>query len=257
MSKRFFISIKCNALFLFVSALLLSSCGNSTRPSSSEVDSDTIAVDTETVAERPKNMQILKDFKVLYDELIAFKDKAEFKEKGFGQGGPYYSWLQKAQNFNQREDALDLGRFGITAGDLITLGHEYNRSRGKETESTIRLNKQIKYAFEHSNDESAEDEETKSDGADTNGRNVIGRWSLTNSAFAGQSQTIEIYEKNGSYYSEEGSGPEKLKKKGNNYYKLDNPQQEYYKITSSGDLRLCDAEGDFTEEAGYTVTKLQ
>lgn len=246
------------AVVFIICGLILAPSSDSTTANSSDIDTiDSTTTKEDKTTEPSKNLKVLKDFKALYDELQGFKNNPEFIDKGFGQGGPYYSWLQRTMKFSDRDDAKDLTAFGIAAGDLVTLGNEYNNSRGKETETTERINKLIKYAFEHSNDGPTEDEETKNGNADKSGRKVIGKWKLTNSSFEGQSETIEIYEKNGNYYSDEGSEPEKLKKQGNNYYKVGNPQQEYYKITPSGDLRLYDAEGDFTDESGYTVTKIQ
>ncbi len=231
------------------------SCSNSNK---SNNYSDSLGISENA----PKNYEILKDFKVLYDELISFKNKPDFVDKGFSQGSPYASWLKKVESFTKRKEAKDLYAFGIGADDLQTLGLEYKSSKGEETETTINLNKHIKYAFEHSKDEQPTMEEKKS-ASNKEGRDVIGKWNVKNKMFPNdEPEIIEIYSKEGKYYvatyfPDKSGSLNSLKKEGNKYFVTDSPHQEYYVIKQNGDLRMCDAEGDFTEASGYIITKLQ
>ena len=82
----------------------------------------------------------------LYDELQEFQDEPEFARTGFGQGGPYRSWLVSVENLHA--DGLNVLReLGFATGDITMLGLEYMgvRSRGqaptrylKEMEDRIR-----------------------------------------------------------------------------------------------------------------------
>lgn len=88
---------------------------------------------------------------------------------------------------------------------------------------------------------------------------VIGRWSLK-SVYDSSIEIMEIYKKDGKYYSNERGGQIiLLDKRGDRYYYtgMDYANDSYYKIVN-GNLRICDDElGDYTEHSGYIITKLK
>ena len=88
---------------------------------------------------------------------------------------------------------------------------------------------------------------------------IIGRWSLK-SVYNSAIEIVEIYKKDGKYYSKERGGQIILLNKiGDRYYYtgMDYANDSYYKIVN-GKLRICDDElGDYTEDSGYIITKLK
>lgn len=66
---------------------------------------------------------------VLLNELDGFKLDTDFHFYGFGQGGPYAGWYKRASDI-----AIGSGRSSEAARNLITLGREYCRARGVETQ---------------------------------------------------------------------------------------------------------------------------
>ncbi len=93
-------------------------------------------------------------------------------------------------------------------------------------------------------------------------KEVLGKWKAAFSFDPKKYFTIEIINEKGKYHSKlEFSDSdkvriEKLKRDGNKFYVVGSKTQEYYKIIA-GNLRLCDKDGDFTDGAGYNVTKIK
>ena len=96
----------------------------------------------------------------------------------------------------------------------------------------------------------------------TDGKEVLGKWKAAFSFDPNKYFTIEIINEKGKYHSKlEFSDSdkvkiEKLKRDGNKFYVVGSKTQEYYRIIA-GNLRLCDKDGDFTDGAGYNVTKIK
>ena len=77
----------------------------------------------------------------LLKELDSFKGSSSFRSYGFGRGGPHYIWLSKVQQARKIKD-LDI-KTKISLGELETLGQEYQRTGGKETENTRWFRKRV------------------------------------------------------------------------------------------------------------------
>ena len=80
---------------------------------------------------------VLMRFKNIYSKLLSFKDNPDFHSKGFGEGGDYHGWYMAVHNFTKEEDAHLMQVYGIVSGDLLMLGQEYIKSKGKETEYSL------------------------------------------------------------------------------------------------------------------------
>lgn len=77
---------------------------------------------------------VLLRFKNIYTELLSFKDNPKFHFYGFGEGGDFHGWYMAAHNFTKEDDNHLMRTYGIVSGDLLMLGQEYIKSKGKETE---------------------------------------------------------------------------------------------------------------------------
>jgi len=124
-------------------ALSVISCQNEKKIKETE------NVKTEAVDNKEKVEQIFGEFKLLYNELLEFKDEKDFQEFGFGVGGvdyiygdkPYNDWLQSVEKLKNNPDSQLLLQKGISSGELEQLGLAYASSKGKETEVTKSINK--------------------------------------------------------------------------------------------------------------------
>jgi hypothetical protein len=92
--------------------------------------------------------ELLLQIHPLYEELMAFKNKQDFKKLGFGKGSPYYNWFKEIEAL-ESDDKVKylLKQYGIVVGDLKQLGMEYMDSKGKETEYSKYTTKQFEKAF--------------------------------------------------------------------------------------------------------------
>jgi len=130
-------------------ALFVISCQNEKKMKETET------VKSETADNNEKFEQIFGEFKLLYSELLEFKDEKDFQEFGFGVGGvdyiykdrPYYHWLQSVEKLKNNPDSSLLMEKGILISELEQLGLAYASSKGKETEVTKRLNKNFSDAI--------------------------------------------------------------------------------------------------------------
>jgi len=77
---------------------------------------------------------VLSRYKNIYNKLMSFKDSPNFHAYGFGKGGNYYGWYLSARNFTEEEDSYLMQTYGFVSGDLLMLGQEYLKSKGKETD---------------------------------------------------------------------------------------------------------------------------
>ena len=96
------------------------------QESESSVDSD------ETTEFSAHTKQLL----TLYEELHSFKDDPNFHEVGFGRCCRFHEWQTRVAALRSRAGLETLADVGVLPGDLLTLGMEYMRSKGRSTEYT-------------------------------------------------------------------------------------------------------------------------
>lgn len=75
-------------------------------------------------------------FASLFDELMGFKNNKNFHKYGFGQGGAYYSWLERVRAADNKYKGITQIQTGLFFGELAQVGLDYMRSKGTETEYT-------------------------------------------------------------------------------------------------------------------------
>jgi len=90
---------------------------------------------------------LLMRCKELYDELKQIKGQKDFKQFGFGEGGPYKDWIKKVNLFSKEESIRLMRAYGIVAGDLEMLGLEYAASKGEETDFSRTKTKELEELF--------------------------------------------------------------------------------------------------------------
>ncbi|KAF5434820.1 hypothetical protein C5S36_04315 [Candidatus Methanophagaceae archaeon] len=160
-------------------------------------ETETIKIEENNDTE--KTERIFGEFKTLYNELLGFKDKSDFKTYGFGKGGPYHEWLTKVETLKSNPDAKLLLQKDVIAGELEQLGLAYASSRGEETEVTKSFNKIFSEAI------SADPiEEVKTSSGNSNydklktDYELFGKWKITNTTVK-SSYPYEIYKKDDEY----------------------------------------------------------
>ena len=72
----------------------------------------------------------------LYEELHSFKDDPTFHEVGFGRCCRFSDWQTRVEALRSKAGLETLADIGVLPGDLLTLGMEYMRSKGRPTEYT-------------------------------------------------------------------------------------------------------------------------
>lgn len=87
----------------------------------------------------------LKIQKVLYLELMKFKNDKKFHEVGFDSCCAYNKWLLKAKALRDNSSETDL--FILFHGDIEKLGQAYYLSKGKETEYTKKETRKYRQIF--------------------------------------------------------------------------------------------------------------
>lgn len=237
-------------LTLFVASIM--SCQNNKK----EVK-DSKSVNVEEVDKTERIEKIFGEFKTLYSELLDFKDNSDFKNYGFGQGGPYHEWLTKVKNLKDNPDSKLLLQKKVLAEELEQLGFAYVSSKGKETEVTKNFNKFFSEAISSKPIEKVETlsgnnnyDKLKSE------YELFGKWEITNST-ANLSYKYEIYKKGNEYIGvipEDKFKTEILLKSGNKYSVKGNEYGEYYIITSTREMTLFDKDGDLSS-MGYQAKK--
>lgn len=90
---------------------------------------------------------VLMRFKSIYSKLLSFKDNPDFHSKGFGEGGDYHGWYMAAHNFTEKDESHLMKTYGIVPGDLLTLGQEYIKSKGNETEYSLGKRNKLERIF--------------------------------------------------------------------------------------------------------------
>lgn len=81
----------------------------------------------------PDHVAVLK---VLYTELLAFKDDPEFHRVGFGLCCRFNAWKQRLERLGDGGGSRLYQDLGFVPGDLLMLGSRYLGSRGVETSYT-------------------------------------------------------------------------------------------------------------------------
>jgi hypothetical protein len=76
----------------------------------------------------------IQEFKTLYEELKKFKDNPKFHKVGFGRCCRFYKWMVKVETLGSKTKGIEmLMEFEFVPGDLLQLGMEYMKSRGRPT----------------------------------------------------------------------------------------------------------------------------
>ena len=84
----------------------------------------------------------------LYLELMKFKDDSVFHKVGFAPENKYGVWLDKVTKLTEDAHSNGLLIKGIPVEDLLNLGLEYLKSRGKETPFSRFANGEFRRAFD-------------------------------------------------------------------------------------------------------------
>ena len=75
-----------------------------------------------------------QEVKTLYEELKKFKDNPKFHQVGFGRCCRFYKWMEKVKTLRSKKTGIAiLMEVGFLPGDLLQLGMEYMKSRGRPT----------------------------------------------------------------------------------------------------------------------------
>jgi hypothetical protein len=239
-------------LFLTLLATSILSCQNNKK----EVK-ETETVKTVEIDDTEKVEKIFGEFKSLYNELINFKDKADFKKFGFGIGGPYNEWLKSVEGLKNNPDSKLLLKKGVLIGELEQLGLAYASSKGQETEVTKTFNKIFTEAI---SDKPVEKVETASGNENyekiKTECELFGKWRITNSTTK-LDYPYEIYKKGTEYIGVIAQGEYKteiLEKNGDKYFVKGNKYGEYYQIDSKMNMSLFDKDGELAN-MGYKAVK--
>ena len=90
------------------------------------------------------------EIKILYEELLQFKDKASFHENGFdGKFKEGHDWKAKVDDLEKSMAKQEGHSDNVKAapGKLAKLGHEYKESKGKENEEIKQLTEDLNAAI--------------------------------------------------------------------------------------------------------------
>ena len=91
----------------------------------------TIAFGAERAGGETAPQAVLKIEK-LYEEFLEFRNDVEFRTVGYGRCCKYYQWMKRVEELRGEESShVFMNHFGILPGDLIVLGQEYYRGRGR------------------------------------------------------------------------------------------------------------------------------
>lgn len=194
-------------------------------------------------------------FKVLYAELLDFKDESSFKQFGFGAGGPHAAWLESTREFGQDADSKLLIEKGFVIGELESLGMAYVSSKGQETSETERLNVIFKRAIDSKPIETIETNSGSQEYAQLQAEaTLLGKWTVTNS-LAKDSYPFEIYKKGEEYigvYPSRDFKTEPLEKKGKEFFVKGSRHAEFYRVEKNMSMALFDQDGEL-ESSGWTA----
>jgi len=75
-----------------------------------------------------------QELKILYEELKKFKDSPKFHQVGFGICCRFNKWMVKVETLGSKKTGIKIFmEVGFLPGDLLQLGIEYMKSRGRHT----------------------------------------------------------------------------------------------------------------------------
>jgi hypothetical protein len=199
--------------------------------------------------------KLFDNFKKLYSELLAFKEKPDFKKYGFGAGGPYRNWLLRVVELKNNPNSALLSQKGVLAGELESLGLAYVGSQGKETDVTKFFNNAFKKAISKKQEDNIP--ASKINRLDEIKKNykLFGEWRIKNDK-AKMDYNLEIYKKGDDYVSVFKYDPrhdytlETLQKNGNRYYIKGDKAGGYYMIDEKKGMSMHDKDGNLSE-VGY------
>ena len=112
------------------------------QPSSGEDSVSEIQKDQNSFASSEDGTEFIQTH---FYELLEFKDDSEFRELGFGQGGPYYQWLERVRYQHGKENYSVEQNTALA--DLMALGLEYVGTEGQENDATRYHKEQILYVL--------------------------------------------------------------------------------------------------------------
>lgn len=237
-------------IILLIGSLSIFSCKNEdTEKQEKEIVNSQEPVKTEKIE------KMFSKFKSLYNELLEFKDNEDFRKFGFGEGGPYRSWLDQVEQLERDPDSKLLARKGVLATELKSLGKEYVTTKGEESEIAEHFNE----AFSKAIDSKSKAETTSTNKEYERIKNeydLFGEWIISNSNFD-MSEPYEVYQKGNEFigvFPEDDFKMEQLEKKGNKYYIKDSKAGEFYTIDDDKNMKLFDQKGDLSS-VGYKATK--
>lgn len=238
-------------LHLILLSIIISSCNNN-KDIKDTLSSKLKGIDNSEIIEI-----LFNEFHMLYNELIYFKDKSDFKTYGFNQSGPYYEWLIKVQSIKDNPEAKLLPKKYVSIGELELLGLAYASSNGKETELTDNFNKIFSKVF---SSKLIEKTETSSGNINydklKSEYELFGKWIISIKK-PQVSYPYEIFVNDNTYVGVvpvDDFRTEILEKSGNKYTIKGNRFGEYYTITTDNEMTLYDNEGELKSN-GYIAKK--
>ena len=205
--------------------------------------------------------------KLLYDEMIAFKDKQDFQTYGLGVGGPYNDWLKRIEAFPQEDASRLIKVYGFAVGDILQLALHYAEEPKIPSAKYIKDGDEIKTRIERIFDLQLRlgiDYSSEVQNAiDSDNKEYLGKWELTAKAKGYQSHVLEIFSSNGGYYytmsytdgtSERG----KLIRRGRTYYIAESLAGDYF-VVLDNHLFLGDDAGEYEDgtKGLYTIAPLK
>jgi len=218
---------------------------------------ETETIKVEEKDDNEKIEKVFRRFQDLYSELLEIKGKPDFKNFGFGAGGPYNKWLLEVQEFKNNPDSDLLLKKGVLIGELEQLGLAYASSKGQETEVTIFFNKIFSNVISPELTEKVETESGNVNYEKIKSEYMLfGKWRITNSIVK-LNYPYEIFNKGTEYIGVISEGEYKteiLEKKGDKYFIKENKSGEYYLIDTKMKMSLFDKDGEL-ESMGYKAVQ--
>lgn len=201
---------------------------------------------------------VFNQFKLLYFELLSFKDDDNFKKYGFGAGGKYNNWIKDIENLKNNPDSKLLIQKGVLISELETLGYSYVGSKGKETDVTRTFNKIFTEAI---NDKPAEKSVNNSGNENydkiRSNYKLFGKWIIKNTIVK-EEYPYEIYQKGAEYIGvrKVNYKTETLERKGDKFVIKGNKWGEYFIIDENKRLTMFDKDGELAS-MGYIAIKVK
>lgn len=246
---------------ILIATLFISCQNNQSEVKETDTTEEIVTIEKVNIEDSVDSLkveQIFDEFKLLYSELLSFKDETEFKKFGFSVGGPYNVWLKNVEDLKDNPDTKLLLEKGVLAGELEQLGFAYVSSNGEENETTEYFNKTFSEAINSKPTENIETASGKSNYEDIlRTYKLFGRWEISNSIVK-DSYIYEIYKKENEYIGVIAQGNYKteiLEKNGENYFVKGNKSGEYYRIDGNMEMLLFDKDGEL-ESMGYVAIRI-